>query len=150
VADANEPDKATEDGDDPKARELISAPQHVVHECGHESRPNASNGSAVQAELAGSSAAAKNKVLAGVMSSKATDHQSKVSGVHCLSDNDRSCNEEDVEEEHPDCLEETSEQAEERPKGRGSNEDERLILATVKVVSSLSEERSHDEDANCP
>jgi hypothetical protein len=64
MANANEPDKATEDGDNPKASELISAPQHVVHECSHEGRSNASNGSAVQAELARSSTAAKNKVLA--------------------------------------------------------------------------------------
>lgn len=106
MADADEPDKATEDGHDPEASELVSAPQHVVHESCHEGSSNASYGSAVQAELAGSSAAAKDKVLARVMRSQATDHQPKVAGVHRLSDDDRASDEEDVEQEHPDRLEE--------------------------------------------
>lgn len=113
MADTNEPDKATEDGDDPKACELVSAPKHVVHESSHERSPNATNGSAIQGELTGSSTTAKDKVLARVMCCKATDHESKIACMHSLSNNDGCTNEQDVEEEHPDCLEEASEEAEE-------------------------------------
>lgn len=150
MADADEPDEATEDGDDPEARELVSAPQHVVHERSHERRSDAADGSAIEAELAGSSAATQDKVLARVMSSEATNHQSEVAGVHRLGDDDGRGDEEDVEQEHPDRLEEAGEQAEERAERRRGDEDERLVLAPVEMVRNLCEERRHEEDADRP
>ena len=83
------------------------------------------------------------------MSGEAADHQPEVAGVHRLNNDDGCSDEEDVEQEHPDRFDKASEQAEGAERHH-SDEDERLVLATVKVVRNLGEERRHQEDADRP